>query len=427
MVPKPFKISSEIISTCNKLFSSSTDASLKTKLPLAVYSQKDVNLRQPRYKITNVERPTILPDLQFEFEPNHFADLQPNTNPGFRAEFKTPKWADQSDDPFPPNITADNKIQHTYNDQQIAEERFLKYKMSRFHSTNRKFSTLFPKRSFAGRNFSGKPPADNTSDGTCAKKVKGCVKTKFRECRITNKDCPRLKLLDCQQSKGSNCKLNYLYPNCTKKFAPYPSYSEACAETLPDDPSECNQCPWRTCDGAETIEPGKPVRGRRNYSTSSSKHLDSTTGVVVDPIIPSLINLGQDHQCKSSGSCGQTKRPCKQPPGLCEVRRQKDEEKKREKLIHIPPKPKKASEKLVLNGVNEMKDEVPYLGSNLNQTLSWINFNNQEMVVCKKNQPPNCKRRRKPKKPQEKHYDPANKPKCNIPVNRKTRDDPNFY
>lgn len=81
-----------------------------------------------------------------------------------------------------------------------------------------------------------------------------------------------------------------------------------------------------------------------NFSTSCSRHLEATAGVVVGPLLPPPAGEVQEHLCKLSGGCGKSKPPCKQPPGPCEVRRQKEEEKRKEKAIHIPPKPKKASQ-----------------------------------------------------------------------------------
>lgn len=70
---------------------------------------------------------------------------------------------------------------------------------------------------------------------------------------------------------------------------------------------------------------------------STSCHLEVTTGVVPGPLaLPFPLLLDKEN-------CGQTKRPCKQPLGPCEVRRQKEEEQRKERAIHIPPRPKKAA------------------------------------------------------------------------------------
>lgn len=89
-----------------------------------------------------------------------------------------------------------------------------------------------------------------------------------------------------------------------------------------------------------------------NFSTACSTHLNTTAGVVVGPFLPPP--LAEVQEFLSKGKCGQIKKPCKQPPGQCEVRKQQEAEKRRDKEIHNPPKPKKASEdvnRMVLNGV----------------------------------------------------------------------------
>ncbi|CAH0548978.1 unnamed protein product [Brassicogethes aeneus] len=55
--------------------------------------------------------------------------------------------------------------------------------------------------------------------------------------------CPRFYLEGCDCPVY--CKKKIIY--CKKRPAPYPSYSEACAEELDENPSECVQCPWKHC------------------------------------------------------------------------------------------------------------------------------------------------------------------------------------
>nr|CAH7754270.1 unnamed protein product [Callosobruchus chinensis] len=60
------------------------------------------------------------------------------------------------------------------------------------------------------------------------------------------------------------CKRENLDTDCKKVNAPYKSYSELCAQRLPDDPSECMQCPWQRCGGVDDIKPPS-----RKYHTAT--------------------------------------------------------------------------------------------------------------------------------------------------------------
>ncbi|XP_050302164.1 uncharacterized protein LOC126740263 isoform X2 [Anthonomus grandis grandis] len=408
MALRPSKISSELIQTCNKYISRS--AGLRTHISANLEAQQckePVKAQQNfRYKISNVTKPPGVPLISFKEESTTlFADLQPSAKPEFKFDFSSPKWAEKAtnNSPFPSNIRQKNRLHVAYTDQQKAEDKLLKYKMSGF-SQSRNYSTTYkiPKRFYTY-------PADNTGSSDCGKKIDKCAfRQKVNNCKVVNKNCPKFKLPDCEQSKGSNCTLNYLDTNCTKKFAPYPSYSEACAEALPEDPSECEQCPWRSCDAADSIEPGKPVRNKRNYSTSA-RHLGFNTGVVVGPTLPppqvvevmDLIYLDK---------CNKQNIPCKPPPGPCEVRKQKEDELRREKEIRIPPKPKKASEeinRMVLSDAAIIGDPSNSLRLNIDQIpvgkqSSWTDIEVVDMLLDKKQKWPNCNKRKKPKRPDEK-------------------------
>lgn len=99
--------------------------------------------------------------------------------------------------PFPATLKPKGRLHVTYSDQQKADDKMLKFKMTTLNQT-RSFSTT------------SKPPAENSGAGSCKRKPNPCYKAKHKNCALANKDCPRFKLLECEQSKGSNCKLNYL-------------------------------------------------------------------------------------------------------------------------------------------------------------------------------------------------------------------------
>lgn len=81
---------------CNKLFSSSADATLKSKLPLSAATQHNVKKQPYRYKITNVEKPEGMPELNFEVESTTlFAELQPSAKPEFKFDYTPPRWAEK--------------------------------------------------------------------------------------------------------------------------------------------------------------------------------------------------------------------------------------------------------------------------------------------------------------------------------------------
>ncbi|CAG9769999.1 unnamed protein product [Ceutorhynchus assimilis] len=440
MALKSSKITSEVLQTCNRLVSSNVDATLKTiKIPATIEAQKhreEASLAATsrfRYRIANTEKP-VLPDINMRDGQDitqFFAHLQPGATPEFGFYGKPPKWVEKPVDnsPFPATIQGKPKIIRAYTDQQKAEDKMLKYKLTYLQSLNRNYSTGHHYRYYS------KEPANNSGSGNCKKTISKCVKVKPKKpCKMSDrKACPRLKLNDCNQSPGSNCKLNYLDPNCVKKFAPYPSYSEACAENLPEDPSECHQCPWRTCDDADTIEPGKPVRNKRNYSTSCSRHLDAPAGVA----LPTFNGEITDYLVKGKdGRCGQVKKPCKQPKGPCEIRRDKEALEKHEREKLYKPDKKKA-EGLVLISDKEFILDAQFDSTDVNPSVletegSWIDIVGTGMSLDgktggKKPKPPNCPKHKKPKRPDidsaieiKRRCDPNDK-------NRKNRDDPNFY
>ncbi|KAF7266499.1 hypothetical protein GWI33_020181 [Rhynchophorus ferrugineus] len=428
------KITSEVLHTCNKLFSTKPDILLKASTQLANSSNTETprTVSSFRYTIKNTEKPRSLPQIRFgdDKEFTNFSDLQPSAEPLFNFEYQQSKWSDsiKNDSPFPSNIKP-NSSGIVYSDLQKAEDKLLKSKIDTSLAQYRNFSTM------SVRHY-GRAPADNNSEAHCAKKISKCVKVNkpSRQCKM-NKNCPRFKISDCKQSKGSDCRLNYLDPNCTKKYAPYPSYSESCAENLPDDPSECQQCPWRTCDGADTIEPGKPVRGRRHYSTSAALQRN-VNGVVTRLPQPLPEEILKELMC--GRKCGVTKKPCKEPPGPCEVRR-KNEEARHDKdkhghdhqghnkhghNKHGHDKKKKAMD--FENGMvlGKFSSNVPHIinpytmesvrldldGSNIYQTGSWIDldknkFQNDLWACEKKNKYPHCHKKKKPKRPKQNAVD----------------------
>lgn len=50
---------------------------------------------------------------------------------------------------------------------------------------------------------------------------------------------------------------------CKKIHAPYPAYSEACYEEVPEKPSECKLCPWRPNENPNFKPP------KKKYHTSA--------------------------------------------------------------------------------------------------------------------------------------------------------------
>ncbi|XP_030755017.1 uncharacterized protein LOC115881608 isoform X2 [Sitophilus oryzae] len=409
MALRTSKITSEVIQTCNKYISSKSEAIVNASSQAANINYYEHRTGPSyRYKIKTTEKPKHLPEIKFEDpEESHiFSELQPAAGPLFRFDYRQAKWSDDmgTNSPFPAKIETKGAVNVVYSDMQKAEDKLLKSKIS--VPSYRHYSSL-------SNPFYGRAPAENNSEGKCHNKLNKCVKlTKPKNCKLS-RNCPRYKLDDCEQSPGSNCKLNYLDPNCTKKYAPYPAYSESCAENLPEDPSECQQCPWRTCDGADTIEPGKPVRGRRNYSTSTTLQRSMVNGVVTPGPHTPPINAVREYLCGKGKKCGIVKSPCTEPPGPCEVRRQKEESEGRKNKKQTGKK-KRCVNMVLRDGDLGVGDEIinPYTMERVKLEMngSWMDLpsNNdiEQLLMCEKKQkPPNCRKGKKPKRPKENAYD----------------------
>ncbi|KAJ8967022.1 hypothetical protein NQ314_003139 [Rhamnusium bicolor] len=158
-----------------------------------------------------------------------------------------------------------------------------KLKLSTFKGTPKNFTRNYSTSPFlmVARGYGTKK-----DDVKCEKPKKPCRR---------NQPCPHFVPKECPASKGSHCEHYYVDPKCTKKMAPYPSYSESCHEVLEDDPSECFQCPWQKCRGIESIKPPK-----RRYHTWRQYH--SWTRPLNMAMIPGSIS---------------NNKPCKAPPPKC--------------------------------------------------------------------------------------------------------------
>ncbi|CAH1987475.1 unnamed protein product [Acanthoscelides obtectus] len=103
------------------------------------------------------------------------------------------------------------------------------------------------------------------------------------------------------------CKREYEEPECKKVNAPYKSYSELCAQRLPDDPSECMQCPWQRCGGVDDIKPPK----RKYHTTTLAQTLNSSQAA---PEFFYDCDAKKD-PCQKE-PCPEEKRRCPNPCGL---------------------------------------------------------------------------------------------------------------
>ncbi|XP_060532867.1 uncharacterized protein LOC132705918 isoform X2 [Cylas formicarius] len=412
------KITSEIIQNCNRIFSSKHDMSTKTK-PMSLETQTIAARQSFRYRIANLERPQDLPEINFPKEEiTQFSELQPSAKPLFRFEYNQAKWIERPEDrsPFPQSIKALRSETQISSDRQKAEEKILRAKGLSFVPLTRNYSIGVE------RTYGGKNPSENNSEGKCGKnKLKrDCTaqRPQQKSCGM-NDDCPRHKLHDCEQSKGSNCKLNYLDPHCTKKMAPYPSYSESCAEQLVEDPSECTQCPWRICDGADTIEPQKN-KSKRRYSTNASRYATTADLPIRPPssgsILPSIEDI-------DGLICDVRKPPCNPPQSPCDIRRQLEEELKRKEMEKKYGNKERNRKRDGENNEQRKAMQLEPLGEkNVSEGVEDALMLSEQQ---KKRKHPNCHKNRPGKRPVENKINW--RPKCHKPVNRKNRNDPKFY
>ncbi|CAH1987473.1 unnamed protein product [Acanthoscelides obtectus] len=128
-----------------------------------------------------------------------------------------------------------------------------------FHTTTHKSPFKTIARLFASQHNSKCGKKDE-----CEPKPKKCKK---------NLECPNFVMENCPPAHFRiGCKREYEEPECKKVNAPYKSYSELCAQRLPDDPSECMQCPWQRCGGVDDIKPPK----RKYHTTTLAQTLNSS-------------------------------------------------------------------------------------------------------------------------------------------------------
>ncbi|CAH0548981.1 unnamed protein product [Brassicogethes aeneus] len=125
--------------------------------------------------------------------------------------------------------------------------------------------------------------------------------------------CPRFYLEGCDCPVY--CKKKIIY--CKKRPAPYPSYSEACAEELDENPSECVQCPWKHCPDFKVTY--------RKYHTGKGLAAAPFKDTMSTPLIldPELL--------KDELYAYKNKKPCERPCSPCEKRRMLIERLRREK------------------------------------------------------------------------------------------------
>ncbi|CAH1987472.1 unnamed protein product [Acanthoscelides obtectus] len=152
-----------------------------------------------------------------------------------------------------------------------------------FHTTTHKSPFKTIARLFASQHNSKCGKKDE-----CEPKPKKCKK---------NLECPNFVMENCPPAHFRiGCKREYEEPECKKVNAPYKSYSELCAQRLPDDPSECMQCPWQRCGGVDDIKPPK----RKYHTTTLAQTLNSSQAA------PEFFY-----------DCDAKKKPCRPPPPKC--------------------------------------------------------------------------------------------------------------
>ncbi|KAG5877731.1 hypothetical protein JTB14_000709 [Gonioctena quinquepunctata] len=333
MALKNSKITREILLNNYKYLSNRTDiyAPLSSNKGIEIIDNETEIEGSPdstpcRYILSNTRRPSVLPEIVFPKEPEELIPpemryLQPSMLPKFmelREVKNTVEWepvaTKELECPFPEPIRELRTKTITISDLKKAELKSpsinVNFKNNNLSVINRNYSTspfFIVSRSFANK----KPKAEEKCEETkrkCPKKG-GCQSFIMKECPLGK---PK-----------SDCTRVYEGVKCSKKTAPYPSYSESCAERLDDDPSECLQCPWQKCGGVESIKPPK-----RDYHTS----ITTARSLTLVPGYP--VN---DVNYMPFKDCVAKKEPCKRPPGKCD----KKEEKKKEKCPEPEPKKKK--------------------------------------------------------------------------------------
>lgn len=103
------------------------------------------------------------------------------------------------------------------------------------------------------------------NSGTPTLKKPKCKVPKAKICRKlkTGKTCPPAnKVTDCKDNR-------YVFRPCTKKEAPYPSYSEACHE---ERSTICRSCPWM-----DTIHPAFKPKKKNFHTASRAMSMSSST------------------------------------------------------------------------------------------------------------------------------------------------------
>nr|CAI5834616.1 unnamed protein product [Callosobruchus analis] len=272
MALKNTKISREISRQFNRYLTIKSDASLnKTE------AQNDSHVR---YTLSSTEKPD-LPQIEFSKEvdemPLHTKHLQPSMLPSFvegtqETKHVVDKWTDsfirRQVEYLEPGIRVTvkaNRIGHCRNFHTATN-------ISPFKTISRLYASSHNK----------------CKKEECPPKPKKCKK---------NLACPSFVMENCPPSQPRiGCKREYVDPDCKKVDAPYKSYSELCAQRLPDDPSECMQCPWQRCGGVDDIKPPK-----RKYHTATLAQTMSSSKAA-----PGFFY-----------DCDAKKKPCRPPPPKC--------------------------------------------------------------------------------------------------------------
>ncbi|VEN48223.1 unnamed protein product [Callosobruchus maculatus] len=276
MALKNTKISREISRQFNRYISIKSDASLKPEVQNIIQNDSHV-----RYTLTSTEKPD-LPHIDFAKDvdevPLHTKHLQPSMLPNFIAgtqerEHAIDKWTDsfikrqvEHKEPGVLRITVKaNKFGYCRNFHTATN-------VSPFKTISRLYASSHNK----------------CKKEECPPKPKKCKK---------NLACPSFTLDNCPPAQTRiGCKREYVDPDCKKVDAPYKSYSELCAQRLPDDPSECMQCPWQRCGGVDDIKPPK----RKYHTATLAQTMNSSQSA------PGFFY-----------DCDAKKKPCRPPPPKC--------------------------------------------------------------------------------------------------------------
>ncbi|XP_057669570.1 uncharacterized protein LOC130901909 isoform X2 [Diorhabda carinulata] len=188
-------------------------------------------------------------------------------------------------------------FQQTNTNDVFPRKKFSDYLFSNLVQTDgltaqaRHFSTL----QSSTRHYSNKKWGNQMDAENCPPAKKSC------------KACPKWQLHNCPpQADNLDCAKPYTDPCCKKKLAPYPSYSELCAERLEDDPSECMQCPWSKCGGVDNLK--YPKRRYHTGTRAAFYRFPTTVDVPLLNITQNLVPI----------NCDAKKPPCKRPPGKCD-------------------------------------------------------------------------------------------------------------